>query len=73
MELSKRKYLIKTSQFNYCLLIWKFHGGELALRFAKLLEKDNSVTIHQGNLRVVAAESFKSRNGLAPEIMKEVL
>ena len=73
MELSKRKCLIKTSQFNYCLLIWKFHGGELALRFAKLLEKDNSVTIHQGNLRVVAAESFKSRNGLAPEIMKEVL
>ena len=86
MELSKRKCLMKTfvtSQFNYCLLIWMFHGGELnkrfnriherALRFAKLLEKDNSGTIHQRNLRVVAAESFKSKNGLAPEIMKEVL
>ena len=43
-----------------------------SLSFAELLEKDNSVTIHQRNLQVLATEIFKSKNGLAPEIMKEV-
>ena len=42
------------------------------MSFAELLEKDNSVTIHQRNLQVLATEIFKSKNGLAPEIMKEV-
>ena len=43
-----------------------------SLSFAELLEKDNSVTIHQRNLQVLATEIFKLKNGLAPEIMKEV-
>ena len=43
-----------------------------SLSFAKLLEKDNFVTIHQRNLQVLAKEIFKLKNGLAPEIMKEV-
>ena len=42
------------------------------LSFAELLEKDNSVIIHQKNLQVLATEIFKLKNGLAPEIMKEV-
>ena len=40
-----------------------------SLSFAELLEKDNSVTIHQRNLLVPATEIFKLKNGLALEIM----
>ena len=43
-----------------------------SLSFAELLEKDNSVTIHQRNLQVLATKIFKLKNGLAPEIMKVV-
>ena len=43
-----------------------------SLLFAELLEKDNSVTIHQRNLQVLAIRIFKLKNGLFPEIMKEV-
>ena len=43
-----------------------------SLSFAQLLEKDNSVIIHQINLQVLATEVFKLKNGLALEIMKEV-
>ena len=39
--------------------------------FLQLLQKDNSVTIHQRNLPVLATEFFKAKNNLAPEIMKE--
>ena len=40
--------------------------------FDELLDKDNSVTIHQKNLQVLATEIFKVKNGLSPEIMKQV-
>ena len=43
-----------------------------SLSFAELLEKGNSVTIHQRNLEVLATEIFKLKSGLAPEIRKEV-
>ena len=43
-----------------------------SLSFAKLLEKENSVTIYQRNLQVLATETFKLKNGLAPDLMKEV-
>ena len=43
-----------------------------SLSFAKLLEKDNSVTIHQRNLQVLATEIFKLKNGLGSKTMKEV-
>ena len=39
--------------------------------FLQLLQKDNSVTIHQRNLQVVVTEVFKAKNDLS-EIMKEV-
>ena len=42
------------------------------LSFSELLEKDNSVTTHQRNVQVLATEIFKLKNGLAPEIIKEV-
>ena len=40
--------------------------------FLQLLQKDNSVAIHQRNLQVLATEIFKAKNDLSPEIMKEV-
>ena len=38
--------------------------------FLELLQKDNSLTIHQRNLQDLATEIFK-KNDLSPEIMKE--
>ena len=43
-----------------------------SLSFAELLERDNSVTIHQRNLPVHTTEIFKLKKILAPEMMKEV-
>ena len=40
--------------------------------FLELLQKDNSVTIHQRNLKALVTEIFKGKNHLSPEIMKEV-
>ena len=40
--------------------------------FLKLLQKVNSVTIHQQNLPILATEIFKAKNDLSREIMKEV-
>ena len=42
------------------------------LTFLQLLHKDNSVTIHQRNLKVLATEIFEAKNDLSPEIMKDV-
>ena len=40
--------------------------------FHQLLEKDNSVTIHQRNLQILAVEIFKVHNNITPEIIKDV-
>ena len=40
--------------------------------FFELLQKDDSVTVHQWNLQFLANEIFKAKNDLSPEIMKEV-
>ena len=42
------------------------------LTFDDLSKLDNSVTIHQRNLQILATEIFKVNNSLAPEIMTEV-
>ena len=42
------------------------------LTFNDLLELDNSVTIHQRKLQILAREKCKTENSLAPEIMTEV-
>ena len=76
MDLSKRKNLMKTfvtSQFNYCAFLnLDVSRQDNSLSFAELLETDNSVKLHQRNLQVLATEIFKLKNGLVPEIMKEV-
>ena len=41
-------------------------------KFEKLLEKDNSVTIHMRNLRILAAELYKTKENLAVPIMHEI-
>ena len=42
------------------------------LTFDDLLKLDNSVTIHQRNLQILATEIFKVKNSLAPEIITEI-
>ena len=76
-----------TSQFNYSPLIWMFHSRQLNNRINEMheralrhdnkltlndpLELDNSVTIHQRNLQILAIEIFKLKSSLVPEIMTE--
>ena len=38
----------------------------------ELLQKDNSETIHQRNLQVLATEIFMAKNTPPPKIMKEI-
>ena len=40
--------------------------------FQELLELDNSVSIHHRNIRVLAIELFKVKNGLSNRIMSEL-
>ena len=75
------------SQFAYCPLLWKTSDNRInhlharALRtvyndnvstFEKLLEKDNSVTIHVRNLKILATEPYKTNENLAAPIMHEI-
>ena len=50
----------------------RFGYQDNSLPSAELLANDNSVTIHQRNLQVLATEIFKLKYGLAPEKIKEV-
>ena len=40
--------------------------------FKELLEKDHSVTVHHKNLQALVTETFKVKNDLVPDIMKDV-
>ena len=40
--------------------------------FRELLERDNSVTIHERNIQVLLTEIFKVKSRAAPEIMTEI-
>ena len=40
--------------------------------FIKLLEKSNSVSMHQRNLQILAIEMFKVSNGLSPVLMNDI-
>ena len=40
--------------------------------FTELLDKDNSVTIHDRNLRVLVTEVYKVINYLSPEVMRHI-
>ena len=40
--------------------------------YESLLERDNSVTIHDLNLQLLATEMYKLKNGLTPKIMEDL-
>ena len=40
--------------------------------FTELLEKDNSTTIHNRNIQLLATQLFKVKNGLSPPFMNEI-
>ena len=42
------------------------------LSFNELIELNNVVTMHQRKLQVLVTETFKIKNNLSPEIMKQV-
>ena len=56
----------------------RIHEGALPLvyqsnlSFSELLDLDNSVTVHRKNLQALATEIYKVKNGIGPEIMKDI-
>ena len=46
---------------------------DYASSFTELLEKDNSIIIHNRNIQLLATELFKVKNGLSPSFMNEIL
>ena len=44
---------------------------DYASSFTELLEKDNSTTIHNRNIQLLATELFKVKNGLLPPFMNK--
>ena len=42
------------------------------LSFSELLDPDNSVKLDQKNLQILVTEVYKVKNGIAPEIMKDI-
>ena len=48
-----------------------FRNNELS--FQELLDKDNSITVHQRNLRKLAIEMYKVKHNLSPLPMQELL
>ena len=43
------------------------------LTFQELLTKDNSVSVHQKNLQLLATEIFKSKTRMSPELTNDIL
>ena len=41
--------------------------------FEELLSKDESVTVHQRNLQIIATEVYKILNNLSPDIIQDIL
>ena len=75
-----------TSEFGYCQLVWMFNSRKLsklherasrtiyqdyASPFTELLQKDNSTTIHNRNIQLLATELFKVKNRLPPPFMNK--
>ena len=42
------------------------------LSFSELLDLNNSVTVHQKNLHVLVTKIYKVKNGIAPDIVKDI-
>ena len=75
-----------SSQFNYCPLTWMFPNRSLNHKInrwyeiclcviyneGELLNLDNSVSMHQKNLQILATEMFTVYTGSATDIPNEV-
>ena len=60
--------------------IKKLHGRALKFvynnkssSFREFLDRENSVTIYERNIRILMAEIFKVKSEVAPEIMNEII
>ena len=42
------------------------------LSFSELLDLEKSVTVHQKKLQVLVTEIYKVKNGIAPELIKDI-
>ena len=51
---------------------WRITYNDKSSSFQKLLEKDNSVTIHHRNIKILATETYKFLQGLSPSLMNEI-
>ena len=45
---------------------------DYACSFTELLQKDNSTTIHNRNIQLLASELFNVKNGLSPPFMNKI-
>ena len=75
------------SQFGYCPLVWMFCGRQTNARINHIYEKalravynDEELlgrkkleTIHRRNIKILAAELFKIKNGLSNDIMAQLI
>ena len=50
----------------------KILDQDYASSFTELLERDNSTTIHNKNIQLLATELFMVKNGLSPPFMNEI-
>ena len=57
---------------NICERALRLTYSDNKFSFKQLLEKDHSVTIHHKNLQALVTETFKVKNNLATDIMKDV-
>ena len=53
---------------KYCEIVYRDYKSS----FKELLQKDQSITIHQRNLEYLAIEIYKVRMGISPKIMNEI-
>ena len=51
--------------------LWLIYKDRIS-SYEELIDKDNSVLIHQKNLRTLAIKMFKTYTGMAPQVMNEV-
>ena len=42
------------------------------LKLSELLDRDNSVTLHQNNFHILVTEIYKVKKGIASEIIKDI-
>ena len=61
---------LKTNRLNERCLRTVYSDNQSI--FEELLEKDNTISVHQRNLQFLATELYKVLNGLSPDLMKDV-